>query len=151
MAVPHPTPSEADFRALLAQGQGRNVALTEEGHADSALRPHLYSAPPAEVRKRVIGAVLSLPRWRVQDTSGAVLWVTRTTRLFRFVDDLYIVVETRDDKSALLVRSGSRVGKSDLGQNRRNIIELWTALERVPWSGSQANLPADTNHSASDP
>jgi uncharacterized protein (DUF1499 family) len=64
----------------------------------------------------------------VQDTSSAVVWVTRTTRLFRFVDDLYILVEPREGRSAVLVRSASRIGRGDLGQNRRNIIELWAAL-----------------------
>ena len=83
------------------------------------------------MRGRIISAVLTLPRWQVQDTSGAVLWVTRITRLFRFVDDLYILVEPRDGGSAVLVRSASRIGQGDLGQNRRNIIELWAALARA--------------------
>ena len=143
-AVPGPlhSPSESEFRALLTQGQGGNSALTQVGHADSALRPHLYPAAPADVRGRIISAALTLPRWQVQDTSGAVLWVTRTTRLFRFVDDLYILVEPRDSGSAVLVRSASRIGQSDLGQNRRNIIELWAALSRAPWTGSTTHRSA---------
>lgn len=151
--VPGPlhSPSESEFRALLAEGQGSNVALTEEGHADSALRPHLYPAAPADVRGRIISAALSLPRWQVQDTSSAVLWVTRTTRLFRFVDDLYILVEPRDGGSAVLVRSASRIGQSDLGQNRRNIIELWAALSRSPWTGSTTHASATPTYSASLP
>ena len=128
--VPVPThpPSEPEFRALLAQGQGGNLASTQRGHADSALQPHTYPASVADVRTRVINATLSVPRWQVRDTSGAVLWVTRTTRLFRFVDDLFILIEPRDSGSTVMVRSASRVGQGDLGQNRRNIRELWTAL-----------------------
>ena len=145
------SPSESAFRALLTQGQRGNIALTEAGHADSALRPHLYPAAPADVRGRIISAVLTLPRWQVRDTSGTVLWVTRTTRLFRFVDDLYILVEPRDSGSAVLVRSASRIGQSDLGQNRRNIIELWAALSRGSRTGSTTQAPATPTHSASLP
>jgi uncharacterized protein (DUF1499 family) len=151
MPAPRPAPSESEFRTLLAQGQGSNIKVTVDGHADPALRPHQFPASVAEVRGRVISAVLSLPRWQVQDTTGAVLWVMRTTRLFRFVDDLYILVEPRDSGSAVLVRSASRVGEGDLGQNRRNIIELWTALERGPWTGSQSAAPVQPIHSASLP
>ena len=128
--VPDRPPSESEFRALLAQGPGSNFAVTEVAATDSSLRPHHFPAPPALMRDRVLSIVRSLPRWQVRDTSGAVLWVTRTTRLFRFVDDLYILIDTSDSGSLVLVRSASRVGKGDLGQNRRNIIELWTALGR---------------------
>ncbi|MDZ4863081.1 MAG: DUF1499 domain-containing protein [Gemmatimonadota bacterium] len=145
------SPSESEFRALLTQGQRGNIALTAEGHADSTLQPHLYPAAPAVVRGRIISAVLTLPRWQVQDTSGAVLWVTRTTRLFRFVDDLYILVEPRGSGSAVLVRSASRIGQGDLGQNRRNIIELWAALARAPWSGSTTRPSATPTYAASLP
>lgn len=152
-AVPGPlrSPSESEFRALLTQPQGGNIARTVAGHADSALRPHRYPAAPADVRGRIISAALTLPRWQVQDTSGAVLWVTRTTRLFRFVDDLYILVEPRDSGSAVLVQSASRIGQSDLGQNRRNIIELWAALSRAPWSGSTTRPSATPTYSGSLP
>jgi uncharacterized protein (DUF1499 family) len=87
-----------------------------------------------------------MPRWKVADSTGAVLWITRTTRLFRFVDDLYLLVEPRGDQSAILVRSASRVGKGDLGQNRRNIAELWVAIAsaRPSRSDTPPSVPQDS-------
>lgn len=132
-AAPPPTPnapSEAGFRALLARGNGSNVAVTSDSAEDPRLTTRLMSTPIAETRAALLATVAKMPRWKVVDSTGPVLWLTRTTRLFRFVDDLYVVIEARGQQSAVLVRSASRIGESDLGQNRRNIAELWSALGR---------------------
>jgi uncharacterized protein (DUF1499 family) len=62
------------------------------------------------------------------------------------VDDLYIGFDSTAEGSVVLVRSASRVGKGDLGQNRRNIQELWAALHRqtslrTPPSPGPASAP----------
>jgi uncharacterized protein (DUF1499 family) len=53
---------------------------------------------------------------------------TRTTRIFRFVDDISVLLEPAVGGTAVAARSGSRIGRGDLGQNRRNLAELWEAL-----------------------
>ena len=123
-------PTEEVFRALLARGSSSNVAVTDVKSGDPRLQPRVLPFPAATVRGRVISAILTLPRWEIQDSSGPVIWATRTTRLLRFKDDVLVLVESRGDASLVLARSASRVGKGDLGQNRRNLQELWRALER---------------------
>ncbi len=121
-------PSEAEFRALLAIGSGRNVAVTSDTATDPRLRTRVLRGPIADARARLLQGAAELPRWRIVDSSGPVVWLTRTTRLFRFVDDVYLLLEPRGDSVALLARSASRIGNGDLGQNRRNLAELWGAL-----------------------
>ena len=123
-------PTEEEFRALLARGGGSNVAVTDVTSGDPRLQPRQFPFPVSTVRGRVISAILTLPRWEVQDSSGPVIWAVRTTRLWRFKDDVFVLVEPQGDASVVLARSASRVGKGDLGQNRRNLHELWRALER---------------------
>jgi uncharacterized protein (DUF1499 family) len=123
-------PSEAEFRALLAKGSSAGVAVTDPRSDDPRLRPRHFPLPPAEVRGRVISAILSLPRWQVEAFTGPVLWAVHTTRLLRFREDIFILVEPADSGSVVLARSASRMGPGDLGQNRRNLAELWVALER---------------------
>lgn len=120
------------FQALLAAGSGANVAVTADAAEDSRLRPHGLAGPPEVVRARLIEAIAGMPRWAIADSSGPVLWATRTTRVFRFVDDVYLLPVARGDSTVVLARSASRLGKSDLGQNRRNLAELWSALDRSP-------------------
>ena len=50
--------------------------------------------------------------------------------LFRFVDDVQISIEEKDGSVLVNVRSASRVGKGDFGQNARHIRSLFEELDR---------------------
>jgi len=113
---------------MMQRGNGSNIAVTSDSAEDARLRTRLLQAPVAEARAALLSRVKTMPRWAVADSSGTIIWLTRTTRLFRFVDDIFVLIEPRGDRSAILVRSASRIGEGDLGQNRRNIAELWAAL-----------------------
>ena len=63
----------------------------------------------------------------------------RTTRLFRFRDDVKVRVYARADGAGSELTGASRVGKNDLGQNFRNIKELLQAVERE--TGGQNRPP----------
>ncbi len=55
-------------------------------------------------------------------SSDTYLWATYTSRIFRFVDDMEF--RLLPEKKTIHVRSGSRVGHSDLGVNRKNVERL---------------------------
>jgi uncharacterized protein (DUF1499 family) len=121
-----PTPGEV--RALLVRGSGPNFAATSPAAADSRLRPRVLPLPPGPAADRVVQAIGTMPGWRLVGRREGVVQATRTTRLFRFVDDISILLEPAGGGTALSARSGSRIGRGDLGQNRRNLAELWRAL-----------------------
>ena len=73
-------------------------------------------------------AIGGLRRWQVTGREDAVVRATRTTRLFRFVDDVLLLLEPAHGGTRVSARSASRVGRGDLGQNRRNLAELWRVL-----------------------
>ena len=106
----------------------RNWHDTDEPGADPG--PLDLPIPPAEALPRVEAAIRSLPRWNVETTDAAAgtVTATRRTRLFRFTDDITIRLEPTPTGTRVHARSKSRVGKSDFGQNRRNVIELFTAI-----------------------
>ncbi|MCK5359556.1 MAG: DUF1499 domain-containing protein [Gammaproteobacteria bacterium] len=65
----------------------------------------------------------------IEKTGGVVMQqeqdymrATFSTRLFRFVDDMEFRMLAED--KIIHVRSGSRVGKSDIGVNRKNVERL---------------------------
>lgn len=120
--------SESAVRALLAKGSGRNFAASADASEDPRLVPLTVRASLTDMDSRIRASLGALPRWRLEAADGPVYWATRRTRLFRFTDDIYILVEPAERDSILRFWSGSRVGRGDLGQNRRNINELRTAL-----------------------
>jgi uncharacterized protein (DUF1499 family) len=72
--------------------------------------------------------VEALPRTTVIRAGTNHLQAEFRTRIFRFVDD----VEFRMDASnqVIHVRSGSRIGYSDLGTNRRRVDSIRDAFAR---------------------
>jgi uncharacterized protein (DUF1499 family) len=99
-------------------------------HAD--LAPLAVPGPLPEAVAAVAQVAKQLPRWAIVSAGTDSLHLTRTTRLFRFVDDIRLTAEPGPDGSTRVhATSQSRVGVGDLGQNRRNILELWTALQKV--------------------
>jgi uncharacterized protein (DUF1499 family) len=108
---------------------------------DPALAPRRIDLPPREALAAVRSAVERLPRWRVEsiDPDLLTLRAVRRTRLFRLEDDITIHLEANGRGSRVHARSQSRVGTGDLGQNRRNLLELFAALDRNgrPGEGKQ--------------
>ncbi len=94
------------------------------------VQPLESKRPPGEVFDAVRGVLAVRPRTRVvaADSAAGRIEAEATTRLFRFVDDLTVRVEPAGTGSRLLVRSRSRVGRGDLGQNARTIRDI---LHRV--------------------
>jgi uncharacterized protein (DUF1499 family) len=121
-------PSPAEVHARLARGCGSNFAATSVASDDPGLRPRVLPLDPDSASAAVAAAVRNLPRWRLIGERDGVIHATRRTRIFRLVDDVFVLLEPAVGGTAVSVQSESRAGRRDLGQNRRNILELWRGL-----------------------
>ena len=110
-----------------------NVVETGRTPEYPDLVPRRYAAAPERVVAAVEAAVHALPRWTLKGAgsgaAGHALHAETRTRVFRFVDDVTVRVSAAGDGSEVSVRSASRVGKWDFGQNARNVRELLAALD----------------------
>ena len=89
---------------------------TDEEHRIAPL-PFTRSREDALAKLKVI--LGTLPRTAIIAETNSYLHVECTSLLFRFVDDLEFLI---DDKTRVVhVRSASRLGKGDLGVNRKRI------------------------------
>ncbi len=120
-------PTAADMLGLLQQGSSGNVAVTVPNTDDPGLQPHIYPGKASEVARVVERTIEPLERWDVIAGRSGVIWLTRRTRL-GLVDDIYLLLVPTGDSTVVFARSASRVGAYDLGQNRRNLRELWREL-----------------------
>jgi uncharacterized protein (DUF1499 family) len=71
-------------------------------------------------------ALLAEPRTRVVIDQPGYLRAEATSRLFRFIDDVEIVVDTAN--RVYRFRSASRVGKGDMGVNRERMMRVAARL-----------------------
>lgn len=115
-----------------------NCVSSEEGTPEQA-RVAPFPAPGGATDvARMSLVVIALPRTVVDSQPEGYLYAQSTSLIFRFVDDL----ELRYDSLArvIQVRSASRIGRSDLGANRRRVEQLrerWLAA----LSAAQGSTP----------
>ena len=120
--------------AWLMFGMWPVINIVETGRTPEYpdITPRTFQASPERVFDAAMHAVNRLPRWGVisYDEGKGEIRVEATTRMLRFVDDVTIRVESNGEGATVNVRSASRVGKSDFGQNARNIRAFLSELDR---------------------
>jgi len=108
-----------------------NVARTGES---TSLQPMLMAMSLDEATTKLRKAVDAMSNWQWTGETKADASVTvdlvRSTTVFRFKDDVKVTLSVDDSTSGVIVNaiSRSQVGKGDLGQNPRNIRELFDRL-----------------------
>ncbi len=109
-----------------------NVVETGRTPEYPDLQPGQYQARKDQVVDAALRAVKALPRWSVVSSrpEQGEIRAEATTRLLRFVDDVVIRVEEQAGLTVVNVRSASRIGRSDFGQNARNVRAFFGELER---------------------
>jgi uncharacterized protein (DUF1499 family) len=98
------------------------------------LRIQRFTATEERVTRAARAAVAALPGWELvgsgRGPGGAEVQAVARTRVLRFKDDVTVRIRKRDDLTEVSVRSRSRVGKADFGQNARNVRTFQAELER---------------------
>jgi uncharacterized protein (DUF1499 family) len=98
------------------------------------LKVKIYSQSPEKVAKAAEEAIRSLPRWTLvgqgKGPGGYSLQAVHETKVFHFKDEVTIEIRREGQWTKMKVRSRSRKGKWDFGQNARNIRELLAEVDR---------------------
>jgi uncharacterized protein (DUF1499 family) len=99
------------------------------------LQAQEYTAGEARVVDAVKDAMARLPGWTLvgsgRGPGGSAVTGVRTTRWLRFKDEVSVKILRNQGKSRVSIRSRSRIGKWDFGQNARNVRELQAELRRT--------------------
>ncbi|HEY0020520.1 MAG TPA: DUF1499 domain-containing protein [Longimicrobium sp.] len=101
-----------------------NCVSTEATDARHAMPPLPYTGTPGEALQRARAALLAEPRTRIVAERPGYLHAEARSRLFRFVDDVEVVVDSA--AGVVRFRSASRLGRSDMGVNRARMERFST-------------------------
>ena len=117
----------------LIEALTKNRAELNDAATDPELRPVTVGLAPVHAIGWASHVVGELPRWSVRGTyeEKGLVHATHTTRVWRFVDDVHLGFEPHPAGCRIVARSQSRIGKGDLGQNRRNLRMLTRALRQA--------------------
>ncbi len=119
--------------AVLAALNPSIEAQTSPENPDARLRTRRYQASLQEVRASTLEIIPGLRKyvshWRLAD-SQKENQIHAEVPVFLFTDDLEVTLKEDGDATVLDVHSKTRFpGKSDLGENRRHILQLLAALD----------------------
>ena len=84
--------------------------------------------PRHDLMDRIAEVVAATPRTEIITQNGDYLHAEVTSRLFRFVDDVEVMI-TFDNE--VVMRSASRVGRSDMGVNTARVEDLRARLKEA--------------------
>lgn len=115
-----------------------NVVETGRTPEYPDIQPRAYRKPTAEVFDAALQVISRLPRWSLvgYDERQGEIHAESRTALWRFVDDVRVRVVSREGTAVVEVRSASRVGRGDFGQNARRIRGFLSELDRQLASAS---------------
>ncbi len=95
------------------------------------IQPQSFAQPIEKVFEAALESSKAMG-WDVltADPASGTIEAVATTRLFRFKDDVTVTVTRENDRTVVNIRSRSRVGKSDLGENARRIRAFQAELSK---------------------
>jgi uncharacterized protein (DUF1499 family) len=99
-----------------------NCVSSQSSSASHQISPLPYTSSVEEAMQKIKTVILAFPRTKIIAEKKHYLHAEFKTLIFRFVDDVEIVIN--DSEKLIHLRSASRVGRSDFGTNRRRIEEI---------------------------
>ncbi len=100
-----------------------STASTEKNYTD----PIAYKKTSNDVIERIAAVVSEQKGAMIKTQDANYLHATYKTALLGYTDDLELLLD--DNSGVLHIRSASRIGRSDLGANRKRIEALRTLLQ----------------------
>ena len=99
-----------------------NCVSTKAPDATHRIEPIRYTGSKAEAKQKLLAVLASFPRAQTITEEEDFIHVEFTSRILRFVDDVEFYLG--EEEGVLHFRSASRLGRSDLGANRRRMETL---------------------------
>ncbi|MCK9418731.1 MAG: DUF1499 domain-containing protein [Nitrospirae bacterium] len=99
-----------------------NCVSSQSSDHEHAVEPLLFSGTTAGAHEALRNILLSMKRSRIITDTDSYVHAEFTSAIFRFVDDVEFLLD--ESTKVIHVRSASRLGKSDLGVNRKRVEDI---------------------------
>ena len=95
---------------------------------EHAIAPFTYTGSPADAINRIKSIIEGMERSKINEVSDNYLYAEFSSKLMGFVDDVEFYAPPGE--SVIHTRSAARLGKSDLGVNRKRTEEIRSQFNR---------------------
>ncbi|MGH7797529.1 MAG: DUF1499 domain-containing protein [Candidatus Binatia bacterium] len=105
-----------------------NCVSSDDPDAAHSIAPFQLIQPAEDAWRAVHSTVAGLPRAKIITATADYLHAESSSAVFGFVDD--VELHLRPAQNIIAVRSAARLGRSDLGVNRKRVENLRSLLRR---------------------
>jgi uncharacterized protein (DUF1499 family) len=108
-----------------------NCVSSQSLDQEHAIKPLIYAGTASAAHDKLKKIVLGMKRAEIITDTDNYIYAESTSAVWRFVDDVEFWID--EDAKLIHIRSASRLGKSDLGVNRKRMEEiraLWNKTEK---------------------
>jgi uncharacterized protein (DUF1499 family) len=119
----------ASERTLPVCPNSPNCVSSQEKDADHYIAPFKIIGNVNEAWSALKNALLSQSRTVITSDTGDTLHAQATSLVFRFVDDIDVMLDA--DARLINIRSASRIGYGDFGVNRKRVEMLRSQLQQA--------------------
>ncbi len=128
LTMPEPTGLGVQSGRLAPCPDTPNCVSSFAADEEHRVEPLALEGDPATALAKLRRILESMPRTAVVDAGDNYLHAEATSLIFRYVDDLEILIDA--GAGEIHLRSASRTGYSDLGVNRKRVQALAEAYSR---------------------
>ena len=104
-----------------------NCVSTQAGLGRHGIDPIRYTGTKEQAKQKLVQVISSMKRSEIITDEGDYIHAEFTSLIFRFIDDVEFSFD--DGNKLIHFRSASRLGKSDLGANRRRMEAIRKGFE----------------------
>lgn len=106
-----------------------NCVNSQSQDPQHKIEPLSYNSTPQEAMANLKQVIQSLDRTKIITESDHYLYTEFTSKLMGFADDVEFYLD--ENAKVIHVRSASRLGKSDLGVNRKRVETIRARLKEI--------------------
>ncbi len=123
------------FRNMKANNFTTNIAQTTADNTDKNLRTRFYHAAVEDVTQNIQAIAPTLCtygrrwKWTGAQQQNVTTTIHCAVPVLVFTDDLTISLRQQNNLTQVDVRSQSRIGRGDFGENQRHIAQLLQKLD----------------------
>lgn len=103
--------------------------VSSHSDAEHSINPLTYNSTPAKALADLKTVIQDMKKTKIITENENYLYAEFTSAIMGFVDDVEFYLDK--DAKVIHVRSASRLGKSDLGVNRKRIETIRTKLQEL--------------------
>lgn len=96
-----------------------NCVSSQSQDSEHYIEPLTYNSSPQEAMAKLKQVIEGMERTEIIEQTDNYLYAEFTSKLMGFVDDVEFYLD--EAKKVIHVRSAARLGKSDLGVNRKRV------------------------------